>query len=124
MRLHGPGMRYAALEFPKPVTGFVYAGPGCRNPAGEFVDTAPELRNPPVPHTVIRVKVKPGSRVSALEEAGDGTWVARLKSPPVDGKANAELIALVARRFGCSKAAVSIQSGAAARTKLVRIEGD
>jgi uncharacterized protein (TIGR00251 family) len=48
--------------------------------------------------------------------------VAKLKSPPVDGKANAELVALVAERFGCSKAAVSIKSGAAGRTKLVRVD--
>ena len=44
----------------------------------------------------IRVKVKPQSRESSLQEAGDGTWIARVKSPPVDGKANAELAELVA----------------------------
>jgi uncharacterized protein YggU (UPF0235/DUF167 family) len=47
--------------------------------------------------------------------------VAKLKSPPVDGKANAELIALVAARFGCRKAAVSIKAGAGGRMKLVQI---
>jgi uncharacterized protein YggU (UPF0235/DUF167 family) len=51
----------------------------------------------------------------------DGTWVATLKSPPVDGKANAELIGLVAAHFRCPKAAVSIKSGAASRLKLVSI---
>jgi hypothetical protein len=35
-------------------------------------------------------------------------WLARLKAPPVDGKANAELVALIAGRFGCRKADVSI----------------
>ena len=52
----------------------------------------------------------------------DGTWVARLKSPPVDGKANAELIELIAEHFGCRRSAVSIKSGAGGRIKLVRIE--
>lgn len=52
----------------------------------------------------------------------DGTWVAKLKSPPVDGRANAELVALVAEQFGCRKAAVSIKSGASGRLKLVRID--
>jgi hypothetical protein len=52
----------------------------------------------------------------------DGTWTARLKSPPVEGKANEELIALVARTFRCRKAAVAIKSGASGRTKLVKIE--
>jgi uncharacterized protein (TIGR00251 family) len=70
---------------------------------------------------IIQVKVKPNARVSTLEEADDGPWLAQLKSPPVDGKANKELIGLIARHFGCSKSAVSIKSGASGRTKLIRI---
>ena len=72
--------------------------------------------------TTIQVRVKPNARVSALDAADDGTWLAQLKSPPIDGKANAELIALVAERFGCRKSAVTIKAGASGRTKLVRID--
>ncbi len=68
---------------------------------------------------IIQVKVTPRARVSSLTQAADGTWVAKLKSPPVDGKANAELIMLVAEQFGCSKAAVTIKAGASGRMKLV-----
>ena len=71
---------------------------------------------------VIQVRVKPGSRASALTREDDGTWLAQLKSPPVDGKANAELIALVARHFDCARSAVSIKSGGSARTKLLKVE--
>ena len=70
----------------------------------------------------IKVRVKPNSRVSTLDEQDDGTWLARIKSPPVDGKANAELVALIAQRFGLRKAQVSISSGAGARMKLVDID--
>ena len=70
----------------------------------------------------LQIKVKPNARASLLEQAADGSWLAQLKSPPVDGKANEELIALVAKQFGCRKAAVSIRSGASGRMKLVRIE--
>jgi uncharacterized protein (TIGR00251 family) len=70
---------------------------------------------------VIQVKVKPNAKASVLEQAADGTWFAQLKSPPVDGKANAELIALVAEHFGCRKADVVIKSGAAGRLKRVHI---
>ena len=70
---------------------------------------------------VIEVKVRPNARTCALEQV-DGAWCARLKSLPVDGKANAELIALVAERFGVRKSAVSIKRGASGRVKLVRIE--
>jgi len=70
----------------------------------------------------LQVKVKPRAKTSELVQSADGTWVARLKSPPVDGKANAELIALVAQKFHCAKAAVTIKAGAASRTKIVRVE--
>ena len=69
----------------------------------------------------LQVKVKPRSRESTLTHEQDGTWLAKLKSPPVDGKANAELIALIAAHFDCAKSAIEIKSGAAGRTKLIRI---
>lgn len=70
---------------------------------------------------VITVRAKPRSALSALEREESGTWVARLRSSPVDGKANAELVGLVAEHFGCARSAVSIVSGASARLKRVRI---
>jgi uncharacterized protein (TIGR00251 family) len=69
----------------------------------------------------LQVKVKPGARNSSLEQQPDGSWRAELKAPPVDGKANAELIALVANRFGLRKAQVKIKSGAGGRMKLVEL---
>jgi len=71
---------------------------------------------------VIQVKVKPNSRLSTFEQAEGGVWLAQLKSAPIEGKANEELIALVARGFRCRRSAVSIKSGASGRIKLVRIE--
>jgi uncharacterized protein (TIGR00251 family) len=70
----------------------------------------------------IQVKVKPNARVSALEETSSDIWFAQLKSPPTDGKANEELVALVAQHFECRKSAVSIKSGASRRMKLVQIK--
>lgn len=70
----------------------------------------------------LSVRVKPGSRVSELIDLGDGTWLARVKAQPVDGKANEELRALIAREFGLRKAQVSIRSGGAGRAKVVEIE--
>lgn len=71
--------------------------------------------------TILQIKVKPQAKTSSLEQLDDGTWVAKLKSPPVDGKANQELISLVAKHFHCRKADVTIKTGAAGRLKLVRI---
>jgi uncharacterized protein len=71
---------------------------------------------------IIQVRVKPNARVSALEQRDDGTWLAQLKASPVNGKANDELIALVAKQFACSRSSVSIKSGARGRTKLIKID--
>ena len=74
--------------------------------------------------TTLQVKVKPNARVSALDQQADGSWLAQLKSPPVDGKANEELIALVAKHFGRRKSQVSIRSGASGRMMLVQVDDD
>ena len=73
---------------------------------------------------LLQVKVKPNARSSRLEQQPDGSWLAQLKSPPVDGKANEELIALVASHFGCPKSAVIIKSGASGRLKRLAVEAD
>jgi len=73
---------------------------------------------------VFEVKVRPNARTSSLECAPGGKWVAQIKAPPVDGKANQELIALVARHFGCTKAAVTIKRGAGGRVKVVQVALD
>ena len=72
--------------------------------------------------TLIRVKVKPNARESSLERLPDGSWLAKVRSPATEGKANRELLELVAGHFNCPKAAVSVKSGASSRTKLIRIE--
>jgi len=75
-----------------------------------------------MPATIIRVKVKSNARTCALTRLPDGSWVAQVKAPAIEGRANQELIALVAEHFHCVKAAVSIKRGASGRLKLVRIE--
>ena len=70
----------------------------------------------------LSIKVKPSAKTSRIERLADGTWRAQLKAPPVDGRANEELVALVAAHFNCRKAAVTIQAGAGGRMKLVKVE--
>jgi len=71
---------------------------------------------------VIRVKVKPNARTSALTPLHDGNWVAQVKAPAIEGRANKELIALVAEHFQSAKAAVSIKSGVSGRVKVLKID--
>ncbi len=57
-----------------------------------------------------------------MEERDDGTWRARIKAPPIEGRANEELVALVARHFALPRARVAIKSGASGRVKWVHVD--
>ena len=72
--------------------------------------------------TVLTVRVKPNAKHTKATRLEDGSWLLHLKAPPQDGKANAELIALLAQECGVAKAQVRIRSGQTARTKRVEID--
>jgi hypothetical protein len=69
-----------------------------------------------------QVKVKPNSRKQNIEESTDGSLTIHLKSPPVEGKANKELIELLAKKFDVPKSQIRIKSGLSSRTKLIEID--
>ena len=75
------------------------------------------LLKPPVPSA-------PGAkRTEAAGAHGDALRV-RLGAPPVDGKANAALIAWAAKAFGVPKSAVELLHGAAGRQKVLGVRFD
>jgi uncharacterized protein len=73
------------------------------------------------PATVtVTVLLKPNSREAGV--VGDGPALrVSVKSPPVDGRANAEAAALLARAFGVPKSHVALTRGARARKKRFEI---
>ncbi len=71
-----------------------------------------------------KVKVKPNSKKQSIEEEPDGSFTVHLKSQPVDGKANEELIKLLAKRFDVPKSEIRIKSGLSSRYKLIEINMD
>jgi hypothetical protein len=71
---------------------------------------------------ILQVKVKPSSKMQEIKTSEDGSLVIYLKSPPVDGKANAELIKLLAKEFDVPKSCIRIKSGASAKSKLIEID--
>lgn len=71
-----------------------------------------------------QVKVKPNSRQQKIEEETDGSLTVHLKSPPVDGKANDELIQILAKKFDVPKSSIRIKSGLSSRNKLIEIDTD
>jgi len=72
---------------------------------------------------VLSIRVFPRSGRSAFAGERDGQLVVKLTAPPVDGAANEELIALLAKTLGVPKRAVSIVSGETSRQKRVRVDG-
>ncbi|MBD2177643.1 DUF167 domain-containing protein [Pseudanabaena sp. FACHB-1998] len=68
------------------------------------------------------VKVKPNSKKQAIIEESDGSLTVHLKSPPVDGKANKELIELLAKKFDVPKSHITILVGFTGRNKLVNVD--
>ncbi|BAZ31531.1 hypothetical protein NIES4074_40040 [Cylindrospermum sp. NIES-4074] len=71
-----------------------------------------------------KVKVKPNSKQQKIEQQPDGSLIVHLKSPPVDGKANEELIKLLAEEYSVPKSYIRIKLGSSSRQKLVEIDTD
>jgi len=72
---------------------------------------------------IVTVKVTPRAKKPEIT-AADPDWLRiRLQAPPVDGKANAELIALFAKLFGFPKHSVEILTGDTSRLKRVKLHG-
>jgi uncharacterized protein YggU (UPF0235/DUF167 family) len=60
--------------------------------------------------------------VEAIEGVVSGELRVRLRARPVEGAANAALVALLAKVAGVPRSSVTILSGATSRSKVVRIE--
>lgn len=70
---------------------------------------------------VLQCHIQPGAKRSELAgEHGDRLKI-RLQAPPVDGKANAELVRFLSKLFAVPRHAVQIESGDLSRQKRVRI---
>ena len=67
------------------------------------------------------VKVKPNARENSIRQFQDSTWIAEVKAPPKDGKANRALIKVIAKQFNVTKSQVSIRRGKSGRTKLIQL---
>jgi uncharacterized protein (TIGR00251 family) len=72
---------------------------------------------------VLDIRVKPRSRHESLSYDAAGRLTAAITAPPVDGKANEALIALVAKTLGVSRAHCTLVKGQTSRNKSVAIAG-
>ncbi|HEX9260551.1 MAG TPA: DUF167 domain-containing protein [Acidimicrobiales bacterium] len=72
---------------------------------------------------VLRVHVQPGSaRAAVTGRHGDALKV-KVAAPPLEGRANQAVAALLATTFGIKAGAVELVSGATSRSKRFRLTG-
>ncbi|MBQ1568395.1 MAG: YggU family protein [Kiritimatiellae bacterium] len=72
---------------------------------------------------VINVKAQPRSSKSGIDGlAGDAVKV-RIRSAPVDGKANKELVETIADAFDLPKSRVEFRSGETSKQKRILLRG-
>lgn len=88
-----------------------------------------------LPYTIVpqglRLAVRVTPRAPRTELAGTvadaegrALLAVRIKAPPVDAAANAELIVFLAQALGVKKADIKIQSGDTSRVKMIAARGD
>jgi hypothetical protein len=87
-----------------------------------------ELIQPVAEGVRLRLKVAPKAKrnaIGGLQPEADGGVVLKVAvtAAPEDGKANAAVIALLAKEWGVAKTAISVVAGATDRRKLVEIRG-
>ena len=68
------------------------------------------------------VKVRPGAAPSAIQGIEGDFLKVRLAAPPVDGKANEELIRLLSGLLHLPKSKISIRAGVFSRQKVLLLE--
>jgi uncharacterized protein (TIGR00251 family) len=77
----------------------------------------------------LTVRVSPNARRTeyagwTMDEKGRPVLLIKLHAPPVDGKANIELLRFLAEELDCSKSQVSLQRGESSRLKVVELPED
>ena len=77
----------------------------------------------------VRLRVQPRARRNQIDgvvtEADGGVAIkVAVTAPPEDGKANAAVIALLAKAWDLPKSALTVVVGAADRRKIIHLQGD
>lgn len=85
------------------------------------VPDLPFLRIEKTGAVIVGVHVIPNAPQTQAQGLHDGALRVRLKAPPVDGKANQELVAWLARELKVPRASIELIRGDSARRKQLRV---
>jgi uncharacterized protein (TIGR00251 family) len=76
------------------------------------------------PRTIrLRLRVSPGAGHAAVVGRYGGAWKVRVTSPPERGRANADVVDLIADAVGVLRPDVRLVAGASSRDKVVELTG-
>jgi uncharacterized protein (TIGR00251 family) len=70
----------------------------------------------------LRLAVVPNAKRTEVDGMHDGALRVRLAAPPMEGRANDELVAWLAKSLGVQRRAISLAQGASGRRKRVLID--
>ena len=70
----------------------------------------------------LSVKVQPNARKQEIQRISEEEYQIRILSPPIEGKANKELIQVIASHFHLPRSRVKIVRGRKSRKKIVILE--
>lgn len=85
--------------------------------------TAAWLRQDAPGSHIVSLHVQPGARKTEIAGLHGEALKVRLAAPPVDGKANAALVAFLAEQLDVPRSQVALISGATSRQKRLRVSG-
>jgi uncharacterized protein (TIGR00251 family) len=74
-------------------------------------------------HVTLTLHIQPGAKKTEIAGLHGDALKLRLAAPPVDGKANAALLAFLAERLDLPKSALALKSGQTSRRKVVDVAG-
>jgi uncharacterized protein len=73
---------------------------------------------------IFSIRVTPRASANAIAGERDGSLLVRVTAPPVAGKANHAVVALLAKALSVPRGEVRVERGAAARIKRVSVPSE
>ncbi len=70
---------------------------------------------------ILQAQIQPRASCDEFADIVGDRLKIRITASPVDGRANAHLIAFLAKQFGVAKSAVTLLQGERGKTKVIRV---
>jgi len=72
---------------------------------------------------IVAVKTKTNAKEDSVTKLSDGSFLIKTKNSPIEGKANAAIIKLLAKYFKTAQSNIKLKTGSTNKNKLFIISG-